>query len=392
MHKTLSVTGVFDDKFPRFIKGDDEVKREDDKNVLLGKLTMDLCSDVRKAAAIIEDIVITYDDYSWRKEFFQNNPYLFATNIPEEANAEAVSEIDYKGTRKKIKEVDWSAIYDTFEMFLNDIESIANVKWVRVSGCEGDDLIFGICAYYNAVGKNVMIYSGDNDLKQLISHNSLTNSFTLHHKKTESKIVMHPLTAKWLMEEKSVIRGKINAFRNNNDIKLSAELPYEIIFDKILCGDKGDNVLSVMEEPRKYKSGKKKGQWKTVRMTPGIVKKIKAEIEHKNYSVNDFFNDSFISTLANSSIRNFKPELNFPVEHVINNIKINRDLVLLHKRCLPHSIYETMMNEVEKLVEVNNIKLNELYSYKALQDKMPSYTMKESDGATSASIFKNLGL
>jgi len=392
LFKTLSVTGVFDEKYPRFIKGDDEVKREEDKNVLLGKLTMDLCADIRKSASLIEDLIITYDDYSWRNDFFQENAYKFATNIPEESQSDATAEIDYKGTRKKDKEVDWSAIYDTFEMFLKDVESIANVKWLRVSGCEGDDLVFGISAYYNAIGKNVMIYSGDNDLKQLISHNSTTNAFTIHHKKTESKIVMHPLTARWLSENKSVIRGKLNAFRNNNDIKLSAELPYEILFDKIFCGDKGDNVLSIMEEPRKYKSGKKKGQWKTVRMTPSIVKKVKEEIEHNNYSVADFFNDTFISTLANSAHRNFKPTLQFPVEHIINNIKINRDLMMLHKRCLPHSIYESMMNEIEKLPEVVNLKLNELYSYKILQEKMPNYTKKETDGATSASIFKNLGL
>ena len=50
LHKTLSVCGAFDKNDPMFLVTDDEDKKEKNKNSLLHKLTMDLCSDVRKAS------------------------------------------------------------------------------------------------------------------------------------------------------------------------------------------------------------------------------------------------------------------------------------------------------------------------------------------------------
>lgn len=421
LHKTLSVCGAFDTTNPMFLKTDDDIKKEKDKNSLLHKLSMDFCSDVRKASSIIDEIIITMDDYSWRNDFFQDKSY--ASYEPEldeqgglldlDGNVIATAEeyknaddsqlkhlqdiaslsINYKGTRVKDKTFNWSMVYAIFEEFLNDISNIAGVKPVRVTGCEGDDLIFAIAAHYCANGKSVMIYSGDNDLKQLISHNTIAGSFVIHHKKTEKKIVMCNETAQYLLSTESIIRDKFNGFSQTNDINLVVEDPFDIIFTKILTGDDGDNVKAAIIEPRKFMSGKKVGQYRDVKIGKREIDKIKVELDYMKYNLLDFFNDDFINTLANSVLRNFKPKKKFTVASIVNNLKINRDLMMLHKNCLPQSIYESMIDWIELRSSTNELKIKELFSYKVLLEKNPHYTKDTDDTqSTSANLFKQLGL
>lgn len=421
LHKTLSVCGAFDEKTPMFLKTDSDEKKEKDKNSLIHKLTMDLCSDIRKVSSIIDEIIITMDDYSWRNDFFQDKRYesfqptldtegnllnlegdIVATSEAYEAADEderrkfldlATLAIDYKGHRVKDKSFNWSFVYQIFEEFLQDLQNIAKIKWVRINGCEGDDLIFAICTHYVAKGKSVMIYSGDNDLKQLINHDTSNNAFVIHHKKTEKKIVMSNETAKYLLSIESIIKDKFNGFAQTNGINLVVEDPFDIVFTKILTGDDGDNVKAVISEPRQVKSGKTKGQWKDYKIGKREIDKIKNELYYTKYSFLDFFNHDFIVTLANSILRNFKPNYKFTVSNVCNNIEINRDLMFLHKNCLPQSIYESMVDWIDQNADKNDLVIKDMFSYKALLEKNPHYTKNtEETQVTSANLFKHLGL
>lgn len=421
LHKTLHIIGAFDTKEPMFLKGDDEEKQERDKNSLLHKLTMDFSSDIRKAGKMIDEIIITMDDYSWRNEFFEDKEYMYrelltdidgnvlnveceilvkkedlaSTDVEKREQVEQIlaNKIDYKGHRVKDKAFNWSLVYATFEQFLKELNEISGVKWSRIKGCEGDDIIFAVATYYAAMGKSVMIYSGDNDLKQLIAHNADNNAFIIHHKKTEKKIVMSQNTAKWFQNNDSTIKDLIRDFAHGNDIKLLAESAFDIVFTKILTGDSGDNVGPVILEPRQYgKKSAKAGQWRDVSIGKRVIDKIKEEIDYKKYDFLDFFRDDFISMLAKSVIRNFKPNFEFKTESIKNNILINRDLVFLHKNCIPQSIYESMIEWIEQNYEKNDLNLKEFFSYKQLLEKMPNYTQKEENKASTATFFKHFDL
>jgi len=395
LHKTLSVCGAFDEQHPMFLKDDSPEKMEKDKNYLIHKLTMDFCSDIRKAAVLIDEVIITMDDYSWRNDFFEDKAYQYATVAEEkkQTDEEIVGEaIDYKGHRVKEKSFNWSLVYQTFEEFLVDMRNIGGIKWARMNGCEGDDIIFAVATHYIARGKSVMIYSGDNDLKQLISFNPINNSFVIHFKKTEKKIVMSNDTAKWLMNNESLIKSKLTTFAHENEVELLAENAFDIIFTKILTGDKGDNVMPSIQEMRTYKSGAKKGQDKLEKIGKRVIDKVKVEIDYKRYNFLDFFNEDFLNTLTNSVLRNFKPISHFNPENIKNNIKINRDLMFLHKNCIPHSIYETMLDWIEQNEKEMDLKIREMYSYKSVLERNPHYTHKEEAKTTSANIFKQLGL
>tara|TARA_R110000803_G_scaffold200909_3_gene265535 strand:- start:79 stop:1320 length:1242 start_codon:yes stop_codon:yes gene_type:complete len=399
LHKTLSVCGAFDEQHPMFLKGDSPEKMEKDKNSLIHKLTMDFCSDIRKAAALIDEVIITMDDYSWRNDFFENKSYKYATVIESTEEGDDLKEIlggdeniDYKGHRVKEKTFNWTLVYQTFEEFLVDMRTIGGIKWSRLNGCEGDDIIFAVATQYIARGKSVMIYSGDNDLKQLISFNSMNNSFVIHFKKTEKKIVMSNDTATWLMGNESLIKTKLTNFAHENDLELLAENAFDIVFTKILKGDKGDNVKPSIQEVRKYKSGKKKGEDKLEKIGKRVIDKIKVEIDYKRYNFLDFFNDDFLNTLTNSVLRNFKPIHHFSPENIKNNLEINRDLMFLHKNCIPHSIYEVMITWIEQNEKEMDLKIRDLYSYKSVLERNPHYTHKPENDTTSANIFKLIGL
>lgn len=147
MHKTLHIVGAFDEKYPMFLKDDSTEKMENDKNVFLGKLTMDLCADIKKASKFIDELIITMDDYSWRNDFFNDKQYQYreplldkdGNLLNDEGNIIATKEellsedieiqnkvnevlsslkIDYKGHRVKDKAFNWSFVYFIFETFL----------------------------------------------------------------------------------------------------------------------------------------------------------------------------------------------------------------------------------------------------------------------------------
>ena len=389
LHKTLSVCGVFDENDPMFLKYHNKERQDKDRNSLLHKLTMDFSSDIRKVNRIIDEIIITVDDYSWRNDFFNDKEYKYSKQDVEVSME--IESIDYKGNREKDKVVNWSLIYKTFDDFLIELKRIVNIKYVKIKGCEGDDLIFAICKYYNSIGKSCMIYSGDNDLKQLIYHNELNDAFTIYHKKTEKMLVMCINTAKYLKSNKNSIISNIFSFGSDNGIELCVENSFDLIFTKILLGDKGDNVKPTILETRITKSGKTKGEKKVVKIGKRVIDKVKSEILlEKSYSFDDLFKDSFLSLVTNSVIRNFKPESKFKPDDIKSNIEINRDLMFLHVDCLPKSIYDSMIEWLDQNHSNIDLKVYEFNSYTNLLDKMSNYTKIES--SSSANLFKLLGL
>ena len=67
--------------------------------------------------------------------------------------------------------------------------------------------------------------------------------------------------------------------------------------------------------------------------------------------------------------------------------------MLLHKNCIPQSIYENMINWVDKSYKENYLEISSMFSYKDLLEKNPHYTVDpDAKKSTSANLFKHLGL
>lgn len=384
MHTTLTAVGAFNSKSKIFEVGSSEEETRKDTNALLDRLSTIFASDVRNFGSLIDEIVFTVDDSrSWRKDIILDSNYI-----------DISTDLDYKGNRKKDKTINWTLIYTIFKDFLDNLQKNSSVRVVSLKGCEGDDVISVFSSYYNSMGKSVIIYSGDNDLNQCVKYNKSNNSFTLQYQKQQKRVLLTVDTGRYLKTlTDNFIIDYLKSFCNNAGSKLTVINPIEVILEKVVLGDDGDNIKSVLSENRTYKSGKNIGTVYEKRISPSILEKIKSRLDLTTLSVDDFYNDYFINTLSNLCIQKFEPLEKKNVDSVINNINLNVRLVILDYRSVPTSLYDEMLNWVEinytdkKIFDTKKITNN-----KNILSFMPMYDKSLAETASSASIFKHLGL
>ena len=382
MHTTLTAVGAFSSKSKIFEVGSSDEETRKDTNALLDRLSTIFASDVRNFGSLIDEIVFTVDDSrSWRKDIILDTNYI---DLP--------TDLDYKGNRKKDKTINWSLIYTVFNNFLENLQKHSSVKVVSIKGCEGDDLISVFSSYYNSMGKSVILYSGDNDLKQCVKYNKSNNSFTLQYQKQTKKVLLTVETGRYLKTlTDNFIVDYLKSFCNNASSKLTVINPIEVILEKVVLGDDGDNIKSIISESRTYKTGKNTTYEK--RITPSILEKVKGRLDMSSLGLDDFYNDYFINNLANLCIQKFEPLEKKNIDGVINNINLNVRLVILDYRSVPTSLYDEMLNWVEKnYLDKKVFDTKKITNNKNILSFMPMYDKTLAESASSASIFKHLGL
>jgi hypothetical protein len=99
----------------------------------------------------MSDVIIAVDSRSWRKNSF---PYY-----------KVKREIDRKNS-----EIDHNAMYEFFNEFINDLDSVFPFIVVKTYGAEADDII-GVLSKTLSKKEKVIVISRDKDFKQLISRN-----------------------------------------------------------------------------------------------------------------------------------------------------------------------------------------------------------------------------
>lgn len=378
LHTTLGICGLFNGNL--FHIDSDEAQLKKDSNFLFERMSTIFASDVRNFQDITKSIFWMVDESrSWRKEIILDNNYKGLPNS-----------LDYKGNREKSNNINWGRIYKTFREFTESLQTF-NCYYYSITGCEADDVIFMFSCLFNAQGENVIVYSGDNDLKQCIGFDKSHESFTLIYQKQQKNIGMDLQTARYLKAATNLeVIQFVKRFTNNTKCTLSVVDVNNVILEKVLVGDSGDNVFSVMVEMAKYKSGSKIGEEYERRITPTIVEKIKKEIGE--FSPESFFDQEFITLLANSCIRNFKTITKFDIDNVINNINLNVQLVLLHKQSYPIALSNSMIDNFNLIEDAKYASISKLGFKDNILKEIKSYEKTKEESASSASIFKHFGL
>ncbi len=383
LYSTLSVLQLFSKNNDMFLKSSDEEELRKDTNILLEKLTQVYSKDVRSMGPIIEDVVIAVDDSnSWRKDLYLTKNYKGIGR-----------DLKYKGNREKDESLNWTLIFEVFNNFLKGLALHSGVKFKSIPGAEADDLLFVYASYLNSLGKNVIIYSGDGDLKQCVGFDKSKNTFTIQYQKQNRKIWVDRETAVFLKENKSSYSVDcIRSVVNNTSSTLAVVNPFEVVISKVIGGDKSDNIHSIIMESKQYKTGKKEGQLYDSSIGDAVNAKIQKEIEFCNYSEEDLFRKEFRQKIASASIRNFKSQNKYSLEDIENNVDVNATLVLLHKDMIPESIYNEIYDWAEVVESKKKSEINKQFDYKKLLVAMSMYDKKEHDDSNSASIFRELGL
>lgn len=284
----------------------------------------------------IDNIVIAADGGSWRKML----------PIPEQ-----LSDTTYKGNREQAIEYDWEAIFGASnELFRNCKE--LGITCTQFNNIEGDDWIWYWSRRLNADGTHCIIWSIDNDLKQLVQKDSNTGAFTVWYNDKNGLWIDEDMKEKemddldFFMAPPEYHSPILETLKQRSKASVNYVYPHDIILSKIICGDSGDNIKSVFryqKNGRTYRVSEK--EWEKIANANGI---------------------SDISTLLNSiqktaalianhtKYKPFKPSVSEIEEMIRYNIK----LVWLNEEVIPETLLITMNAQEYKQYDISYIKSN----------------------------------
>lgn len=286
-------------------------------NVMLNKLPM------------VDNIIFISDGGSWRKQL----------DIPKQ-----LGDITYKGNRddEKPSDISWNHVFKA----LNELSKSCASQGITTShqfNIEGDDWVWYWSRRLNEQGINCIIWSSDNDLKQLIQRKN--GAFTAwYYERSGKSVIAFPDC----MEIKNPEEGDMDFFMNPIQYKerLVEELerkvgktsyvdPNTIITSKIICGDSGDNIKSVV---RLKKNGRTYG------VSQKDWEKISGKLEV--VTIQDLIEKSTDISKEISVLKKFDNKIS--QKDILEMIEYNIKLVWLNEQVIPDTIID-VMNQQEYL-------------------------------------------
>ena len=316
----------------------------DDKQMsqFMRKLAIDFASEMRKLKMFVDDVVLTVDSKSWRKDLYP--------------------EADYKGTRKQSSDVNWQGVYSVYEEFQKILQA-KGVTVHQIQGAEADDVIFGWSTALNNRGKSCIVWSGDIDLIQLVNYSKTNDAHTIWYYNTKKSLyayegferdmnasIANDMSTDDLLFNMGGEHMTRDTYQTNilswvKDLKIEVtEVDCDrFIFNKILIGDKSDNIPSVVTWQKEMKGGKLRTYSITEKMADTIYDQFIKELD--NFTIEYLFNTEYKNKLTDIIYRVVgHGNLNLIKSALSNNIA----LMLLHTKTIPDSIQEAIYNAIDR--------------------------------------------
>jgi len=286
----------------------DEQQLIKDLNILMIKST----NIVLKLFPQIDNIIFVSDGGSWRSDITKPSFLLE----------------DYKGTRQPDPTINWDLIFEGFDNFIQKMQS-AGITCVKEPGVEGDDWCWYWSRKLNNEGTNVIIWSKDKDLTQLVQTDN-NGCFTVCWNKESGVITdIHDETEMDFLFNMSY---NINEELYNNIVKKSTDViqinPKEIIIDKIIRGDAGDNILPIITKKSKNEDSDR--VYRVSQKDLNFNIDIHDEESYTNYIQSILENKSYAGRVEKS------------LQDIVEHFKYNTKLVTLEKESYPEEILEKM--------------------------------------------------
>ena len=291
---------------------------------------------VLRTFPIIDNIIFVADGGSWRNSevavplFLQNDG------------------IEYKGNREHSDDIDWDVIFSGYEDFLNVLKT-NGVTVSKEKMIEGDDWIWYWTRRLNENGVNTVIWSSDNDLKQLIQNDSFNGSITAWYNDRNGvwfsddlnedqlddlDFFMQPIRVK-----SPLLENLKQSSRTSSYIK-----PDDIVMEKIICGDAGDNIKSIA----KTISGSK-----TYKVSIKMWNEIKSNLNIN--CLEEFFKSKYDIIDEILSIKKFA---NCNSDDLAEMFDYNIKLVWLNESVIPETIVMYMNQLDYSIADISYIKSN----------------------------------
>lgn len=336
-HKTFGIFAGYSNVDPG-----KKLSDKKDRSLFIRKIATDLCSSLRdlpKGGRLI----FTSDSRSWRKKI-------------------EIEGGGYKSDRVKNENVDWTIFFDLLHEFGKHLEKMGFI-YSKVEGAEGDDLLLYWTEYFNTIGENCFVISGDKDLYQLvkIKNNSWTCTWNTNSKRN---ILSCPKNWKesWLENKSEVSIFNTTDFIDSDKEKISNLLnkielveieDKKFIFNKILIGDKGDCVPSVWE----VKKGEKNQGF--TQKKADIIMESFLESEWYSKEIIDIIEDpEFLNWISGFILRTSKDvDSTENRDKVVKNIIRNFNLMWLDHNMIPEYVSEEIEKEIERGTQLPKINI-----------------------------------
>lgn len=269
-------------------------------------------SIVLKQFTEIDNIIFVSDGGSWRNKL----------PIP------AFIDEEYKGTRHPDENLNWDAIFNAYEDFANKLRR-TGITVCKAPNIEGDDWIWWWSTKLNSEGTNVIIWSRDKDLTQLIKMDK-DCCFTVCWEKSTGIVTVHKdeddmdfFFNEAYSENEQIYHSILDKAKESKEIN-----PKEVVIDKIIRGDKSDNVLPIIV--KKSSKGDK-----VFRVSQ---KDINPDLDYNDYEEYE----GWIIDLLNQ--KSYKDKVDKPLEQIIEHFNYNRRLVALQRDSYPPEILSVFEN------------------------------------------------
>lgn len=265
----------------------------------------------------------------WRKTQFQN----------------------YKGDREPNDDIDWDWVYKEYESLREYIREKTRIRQIQINYAEGDDLIAHIVNNNNKLGYSNLIIATDSDLHQLLRFSISEKYINLaFNYKFSDERVYAPKNYNVFFSE-MVRKSSSTLFDMTDDdelliffqelinktktVEVSAE---ELVFTKLIKGDKKDSVPSVYY--KETKTGKQMGIGVAGAKT---IYELYKETHNENIV---FDSENFVDKVT--EIISFVKKIDDYniVLSIKENIRRNRELLILTEKYLPKQLLEKFNNEI----------------------------------------------
>lgn len=289
----------------------------------------------------LDGLHIVFDSKSWRKEYIAD----FFENRQHTSDSSA-KKFEYKGSR--LHEQQHHLFFDYFQKVIIPKLEHLGVTQYRVNGAEGDDIIAYLCEQFN---DDLLIYSVDHDLKQLIADPNKNVLLMVPKQMSKTKKLFVPLELKinqetsplddfFSLSEADVLGSttqKIIAALKGKDYKEFKIDPISELLYKIIGGDKSDEIVKISKMTPK----------KVEQVTQDLISAFGDALLPKLDDLSeDFINYSVSAICKVAKIP--ENEIEDIREHLIFNIKIIR----LNKNFIPSDI----LKEIERTYSAKELR------------------------------------
>jgi 5'-3' exonuclease len=309
-----------------------------DGNYILSKNVFTLHKNNLLFGALYKSLEIAISNY--RKWYPFANVYLVSDSKEKSWRKQLTQ--NYKSTRKKDSDIDWTFVYNVYGDFKEAISS--HVKVLEAPHVEGDDWISFLTNKANIEGRSCIIVSNDYDIKQIVRYSidPLWINIMSNEMYNREKLFLPKNYQVFMNKVSKMPNDDIFNLNDNNDfLKLMDRFigKYEIneidsmesLIVKIISGDVSDNITSVWSQT---KAGKKRGIGE--KGAKSIYDEYLVEFGEISLSDPDLYEN--IADLICEKKKLSKTQISSIVENIESNVK----LVDLRISNLPQEIVSKM--------------------------------------------------